>query len=70
MEQHYIVIYGMNEESIGCQYNACIIVKEYPGDPGKLFKLLVQTIENNSISNFGRFQKKEMIAVKSITRTL
>ena len=60
----------MNEESIGCQYSSYIIVKEYPGDPGKLFKLLLQTIENNSISNFGRFQKKEMIAVKSITRTL
>lgn len=65
MEQHYIVIWGINGTSIGTQYINCIIVKEYPNDPFELLQLILEIIADNN----PKTNDKNQIYIKSMVRT-
>lgn len=68
MEQHYIIVFGINGENVNMTYTHCIVVKRYPGSPYELLKEMMQAVEDNSIRQFSRFIKGSDIAIKSLTK--
>jgi hypothetical protein len=67
MEQHYIVVFGIQGENIGNSYTSGIIIDEYPGDPITLINLIHATIEKDSYKNFNKWIDRNHVAVKSLT---
>lgn len=67
MEQHYIVIFGINDENVNNCFNSCIIVPNYPGTPYELLQEITKTIENISRNVFKRYIAAEDVAIKSLT---
>ena len=67
MEQHYIVIFGINGKSAYKCYTMCIIIPEYPGTPYELLQEISKIIENNSRSMCKQYIAAENVAIKSLT---
>jgi hypothetical protein len=68
MEQHYIVTFCISGEPAANQYTTGVIIKEYPGHPGKLLELILKAIEKDAEESFEKRIHHSRIAIINLTK--
>ena len=66
-EQHYIICYGINGESMSQSYCTSATIT-YPGKPDLLLSMILNILAKEQSALFNKFVRPENIGIKNLTR--